>query len=126
MQKLTFQVIRRTIATLGQKKSHVKDMQGILRQAKAPTTIDIYKQSLEPEVRSTLDWIRSELMGTGTNGPVPRKARAAISLKASKRSDRCDRRVNDGFASPQHVHNVVLEFATRMRQNRGREELLND
>jgi hypothetical protein len=47
LPKLTFQVIRRTIATLGKTKGHVKDIQGMLRHSKASTTTDVYMQSLE-------------------------------------------------------------------------------
>lgn len=55
LPKLTFQVIRRTIATLGKTKGHVKDIQGMMRHSKASTTTDIYMQSLEPEVRTTIN-----------------------------------------------------------------------
>jgi integrase len=51
LPKLTFQVIRRTIATLDKSKGHVKDIQGMMRHSKASTTTDIYMQSLEPDVR---------------------------------------------------------------------------
>ena len=36
LPKFTFQVIRRTIATLAQKKGTVKDVQGVLRSAQQP------------------------------------------------------------------------------------------
>ena len=39
LPKLNFKVLRRTIATLAQKKSGVKDVQGILGHAKADTTV---------------------------------------------------------------------------------------
>ncbi|MGD0941149.1 MAG: hypothetical protein ABR905_15705 [Terracidiphilus sp.] len=70
MPKLTFQVIRRTIATLGKTKGHVKDIQGIMRHSKASTTTDVYMQSLEPQVRTAVNSIYSELVGTGTTGPT--------------------------------------------------------
>jgi integrase len=38
LPKLTFQVIRRTIATLAQKKGTVKDIQGVLRHSRIATT----------------------------------------------------------------------------------------
>ncbi|HEX3105165.1 MAG TPA: tyrosine-type recombinase/integrase, partial [Terriglobales bacterium] len=38
LPKLTFQVIRRTIATLGQKKGTPKDIQGVLRHSRLSTT----------------------------------------------------------------------------------------
>jgi integrase len=41
LPKLTFQVIRRTIATLAQKKGTVKDVQGLLRHSRAATTTDV-------------------------------------------------------------------------------------
>jgi integrase len=42
LPKLTFQVIRRTIATLAQKKGTVKDIQGVLRHSRITTTTDVY------------------------------------------------------------------------------------
>jgi integrase len=44
LPKLTFQVIRRTIATLAQKKGTVKDVQGVLWHSRTATTTDIYMQ----------------------------------------------------------------------------------
>jgi hypothetical protein len=41
LPKLTFQVIRRTIATLAQKKGTVKDVQGVLRHSRTATTTDV-------------------------------------------------------------------------------------
>ena len=73
LPKLTFQVIRRTIATLGKTKGHVKDIQGMMRHSKASTTTDVYMQSLEPEVRMAINSIYSELVGTGTSGPTPER-----------------------------------------------------
>jgi integrase len=46
LPKLNFQVPRRTMATLAQKKGSVKDIQAHLRHAKADTTADEYMQSL--------------------------------------------------------------------------------
>jgi integrase len=46
LPKLNFQVLRRTMATLAQKKGSVKDIQAHLRHAKADTTADEYMQSL--------------------------------------------------------------------------------
>jgi len=37
LPKLTFQIIRRTIATLGKTKGHVKDIQGMMRHSKFST-----------------------------------------------------------------------------------------
>lgn len=60
-QKLTFQVIRRTIATLAQKKGTVKDVQGVLRHSKAATTTDVYMQEIPRSVRATVEAINKEL-----------------------------------------------------------------
>jgi hypothetical protein len=49
--KLTFQVLRRTMATQAQSMGSVKDIQTHLRHAKADTTANEYMQAL-PEVGS--------------------------------------------------------------------------
>ena len=69
--KLTIQVIHRTIAPLGKTKGHVKDIQGMMRHSKASTTTDVYMQSFEPEVRTAINSIYAELVGTGTPEPTP-------------------------------------------------------
>jgi integrase len=61
LPKLTFQIIRRTIATLAQKKGTVKDVQGVLRRARAATTTDVYMQEIPESVRATLEAINREL-----------------------------------------------------------------
>jgi integrase len=42
LPKLNFQVIQRTIATLGQKKGTPKDIPGLLRHSRLATTTDVY------------------------------------------------------------------------------------
>ena len=64
LPKLTFQVIRRTIATLAQKKGTVKDVQGMMRHSRVATTTDVYMQELPEGVRATVDSIHLELQGT--------------------------------------------------------------
>jgi len=44
--KLTFQVIRRSIATLAQKKRGLKDVQGMLRHSGTATTRDVHMQEI--------------------------------------------------------------------------------
>ncbi|HEY3767135.1 MAG TPA: tyrosine-type recombinase/integrase [Candidatus Angelobacter sp.] len=61
LPKLTFQVIRRTIATLAQKKGTVKDVQGLLRHSRAATTTDVYMQEIPESVRATIDAVSREL-----------------------------------------------------------------
>ena len=67
LPKLTFQVIRRTVATLAQKKGTVKDVQGMLRHSRTATTTDIYMQGIPEGVRGTIDSIHREL----TKSPKP-------------------------------------------------------
>ena len=61
LPKLTFQVIRRTIATLAQKKGTVKDVQGLLRHSRAATTTDVYMQEIPESVQGTINAIYAEL-----------------------------------------------------------------
>jgi integrase len=67
LPKLTFQVIRRTIATLAQKKGTVKDVQGVLRHSRAATTTDVYMQEIPKSVQETVDSINSELRKKSTS-----------------------------------------------------------
>jgi integrase len=59
LPKLTFQVIRRTIATLAE--GHVKGVQGMLRHSTVQTTQNIYMQIIQPRVRETVDAVHEEL-----------------------------------------------------------------
>ena len=61
--KLTFQVIRRSIATLAQRKGTVKDVQGVLRHSRTPTTTDVYMQVMPAGVQATVNAINAELRG---------------------------------------------------------------
>jgi hypothetical protein len=61
LPKLTFQVIRRTIATLAQKKGTVKDVQGVMQHSRTATTTDVYMQEIPASVQSTINSINSEL-----------------------------------------------------------------
>jgi integrase len=61
LPKLTFQVIRRTIATLAQKKGTVKDVQGLMRHSRTATTTDVYMQEIPESVQSTVNSIHMEL-----------------------------------------------------------------
>jgi integrase len=129
LPKLTFQVIRRTIATLAKDKGHVKDIQGMMRHSRLATTTEVYMQSLEEGVRSTVNSIYEELSDTGTSGPV-RTSR--IHQRGQQQVSELTNSVREAI-TPQTkkpctkpVRAVVLEFATRMRQSRGGRELLND
>src|SRR5581483_11937893 len=61
LPKLTFQVIRRTIATLAQKKGTVKDVQGLLLLSNDAATTDVYMQEIPESVRATVNAIHQEL-----------------------------------------------------------------
>jgi integrase len=61
LPKLTFQVIRSTIATLAQKKGTVKDVHGLLRHSRAATTTDVYMQEIPESVQATVNAISAEL-----------------------------------------------------------------
>ncbi|SEG63270.1 Site-specific recombinase XerC [Bryocella elongata] len=63
LPKLTFQVIRRTIATLAQKKGTVTDVQGVMRHSRTATTTDVYMQEIPASVQSTINSINRELRG---------------------------------------------------------------
>ena len=75
LPKLTFQVIRRSIATLAQKKGTVKDVQGVLRHSRASTTTDVYMQEIPKSVQATVDAINAELRKRSKS---VRKARANV------------------------------------------------
>jgi hypothetical protein len=61
LPKLTFQVIRRTMATLSQTKGGVKDTQGMLRHARLPTTTDVYMQVIPEGVEQMINSMDVEL-----------------------------------------------------------------
>lgn len=135
LPKLNFQVIRRTIATLGKTKGHVKDIQGMMRHSKASTTTDVYMQSLEPEVRLTVNSIYDELTSNGRKGPLPQSPSGVSRVSrreqygvapASKGQSSSLPLDNVKAGEEKPVRGVVLEFATRMRQSRRREVFPND
>jgi hypothetical protein len=111
----------------------------MMRHTKASTTTDVYMHSLEPEVRSPINSIYAELMGDGTHGPpsqVPTPAKtpslpekgnlvaAVVGTDSGQRQSPLSERAEAMQEKP--ARGVVMEFATRMRQSRGREALLND
>jgi len=61
LPKLNFQVLRRTISTLAQKKGGVKDVQGVLGHSRPDITAAVYMQEIEESVHETLDAIYQEL-----------------------------------------------------------------
>ena len=61
LPKLNFQVLRRTTATLAQKKGSVKDIQAHLRHAKADTTANECMEELPASVKEMVDSVHGEL-----------------------------------------------------------------
>ena len=89
LPKLTFQVIRRTIATLAQKKGTVKDVQGLMRHSRTATTTDVYMQEIPESVQSTVNSIHLELrkqpLKERRNGAKPPATTAFFGGRESKR-----------------------------------------
>lgn len=108
LPKLNFQVIRRTIATLGKSKGHPKDIQGLMRHSRLATTMEIYMQSLEKEVRTAINSIHDELVATGTDGPSPQPS-----------SQTQQNNVREGVDSKVEApsRGKILPFAGKMRAN---------
>jgi hypothetical protein len=107
--------------TLAKDKGHVKDIQGMMRHSRLATTTEVYMQSLEDAIRSTVNSIHDELSGTGTVGAkptakhsMPDRGRQQNAAKAAGSATKLLQRA--GSAKP--VRGVILEFATRMRQSR--------
>jgi len=80
LPKLTFQVIRRTIATLAQNKGTVKDVQGMMRHSRTATTTDVYMQELPEGVRATVN-----SMALLQIIPLAKGRRGAVFTQASSR-----------------------------------------
>ncbi|MGA1983344.1 MAG: site-specific integrase [Acidobacteriaceae bacterium] len=136
LPKLTFQVIRRTIATLAQKMGTVKDVQGILRHSRAGTTTDVYMQEIPEGVRATVNSIHTELKsgkgmrrtksaGSKTVGSKPAKRNLKPAAVVTMTATTAEPIAASDKKNPGSVSGKVLEFATRMRQGRGREVALN-
>jgi len=87
LPKLTFQVIRRTIATLAQKKGTVKDVQGVLRHSRTATTMDVYMQEIPASVQSTINSINRELRGSVAPNRKSRKKSALTGNVANNRRE---------------------------------------
>jgi len=61
LPKPTVQVIRRTIATLAQKRGTPKDIRSILRHSRLSTTPEVYMQETLESVKATVGAINKEL-----------------------------------------------------------------
>jgi len=61
IRKQDGRLIRRTIATLAQKKGGVKDVQGMLRHSRAATTTDVYMQEIPAGGEALIEAVNPEL-----------------------------------------------------------------
>jgi hypothetical protein len=102
LPKLTFQVIRRTIATLAQKKGTVKDVQGVLRHSRAATTTDVYMQEIPASVQATVNSIHSEL-----------KTKSRSSVHAGVKAVTAKRKVQAGISTPRGIAAKKIPGAAR-------------
>jgi integrase len=120
LPKLTFQVIRRTIATLAE--GHVKGVQGMLRHSTVQTTQNVYMQILQPRVRETVDAVHEELSRKSKlarKPPRPARISAAADAfleAAAGPQGRGAKRESSGNSAN----------ATNLLPSSGREVLLND
>jgi len=85
LPKLTFQVIRRTIASLAQKKGTIKGVQGVMRHSRADTTSDVYMQEIPASVQSTINSINSELRKSDVRSRKKSKESASTGAIVSTR-----------------------------------------
>jgi integrase len=88
LPNLTFQIIRRSIATLSQTKGHVKATQGLLRHDRLPTTTDVYMQVIPEGVADMVDSIHDELRKPSMAASKTRKIAADLDAKQQRRSER--------------------------------------
>ncbi|MGO8773100.1 MAG: hypothetical protein ACLQHT_02440, partial [Terracidiphilus sp.] len=123
------------IATLAQKLGSSKDVQGFMRHETTDTTENVYMQVLLPGVRTTLDAIHAELSKKAGASPAPEPPmtpRTGAATNGSSRNDVLgmptaipDNTTQVSGVPAKPARGVVLEFATKMRQSRGREVALN-
>lgn len=103
----------------------------MMRHTRLATTTDVYMQSLESGVRSTINSIHDELKGIVTPGtePLPtaetqinrKEPRNALAVQNSRAFLQERIRATRGeVAASVPTRGVVLEFATRMRQSERR------
>jgi integrase len=83
LPNLTFQIIRRTIATLSQTKGHAKATQGMMRHSRVATTTDVYQQVIPEGVTAMVNSIHGELRKPSTAAEKTRQI--AANLRAKKR-----------------------------------------
>jgi hypothetical protein len=144
LPKLTFQVIRRMIATPARKKGDVKDLQGVMRHSRTATTTDVYMQQLPEGVQETVNLIHQELKsGKGTRkaalaGTASGRTRPAWSKSEDRNigrgdllrmsattTERSTASETEEDKKSKHSCRKVLKFATNLLP-RGKREVLLD
>ena len=88
LPNLTFQIIRRTIATLSQTKGHAKATQGMMRHSRVATTTDVYQQVIPEGVENMVDSIHVELRKPSTAAAETSRIAASLRAKGRRRSVR--------------------------------------
>jgi hypothetical protein len=122
LPKLTFQVIRRTIATLAQKKGTVKDVQGVLRHSRTTTTTDVYIQELPEGVRATVNSIHKELKtGTGGGGTVATSRSTQSTAKPASAGSESETRVVQMPVTRNELKRGQLKGASERRDGKNSE-----
>jgi hypothetical protein len=88
LPNLTFQIIRRTIATLSQTKGHPKATQGMMRHSRVATTTDVYQQIMPEGVADMVDSIHDELRKPSTAAAEMSRIAAHLRTKSRRPSVR--------------------------------------
>lgn len=88
LPNLTFQIIRRTIATLSQTKGHAKTTQGMMRHSRLATTTDMYQQIMPEDVVDMVDSIHGELRKPSAEAAETSRIAARLRAKGRRRSVR--------------------------------------
>jgi hypothetical protein len=103
-------VIRRTIATLAQKKGTVKDVQGVLRHSRTATTADVYMQEIPASVQATVNSIHREL-----KTKVRSLADDGAESSMARHGTRAQITAKGGLSVPAEVASVEAPVASRER-----------
>jgi integrase len=93
LPNLTFQIIRRTIATLSQKKGPAKATQGLMRHSRMATTTDVYQKVIPEAVAEMADAIHEELRKPSTAAAQTGVIAAQLRAGKQKRRVRVNRKL---------------------------------
>jgi len=99
-------VIRRTIATLAQKKGTVKDVQGLMRHSRTATTTDVYMQEIPESVQATVNAINLELRKSEAAGKRKKGGERSPKNCAPKRGQLAWKRSGDLAAASANLTQI--------------------